>query len=366
MSQVNGSVNFYMFFGGTNFAFLNGERKVSYPKKSFYYFRNFIDILQVTSYDYDAPLSEGGNYTPKYYKTRELYQKLVASGRFPKIHLPEVPPAPLAHAYGTAKIEEVLPLEELIKHAPRFTEMKKPVPMELLNIGQDYGQRFGFIMYRVEDHEEHGASNYEVTGHVKDHAILLANGEPVHTINDGANAFHQKLQKMASSKVHRYDLLVENMGRVNGGDQSNRDRKGILDGEIKLNGKVQSNITVYSLDFNQTFVDGLKSIHGWEKFDAEKMIKPSAAPALYRTKLIIKEHPAGMEHPQDTYLQMDSWTKGNVFVNGFNIGRYWKVGPTKTLYVPGPLLKAGDNLIEVFEQHKPGSELHFIDHPLLE
>ena len=130
-----------MFIGGTNFGFTNGGGKI-------------------TSYDYDAPLSEAGNYTAKYYKTRELYQKLVASGRFPKIYLPEIPPAPQASAYGKVPIEKVLSLEHILEHAQRFTHLKKPVPMELLDLGKDYGQRFGFVLYRVEGN----AKSYEVTG----------------------------------------------------------------------------------------------------------------------------------------------------------------------------------------------------------
>ena len=144
--QVNGSVNFYMFIGGTNFGFTNGVRFT-------------------TSYDYDAPLSEAGNYTAKYYKTRELYQKGVAKGIFPKTYLPDIPPAPRAVAYGKVAVEEVLPLEHMLEHAIKFTNMKKPVAMELLNIGKDYGQRFGFILYRVEGKQ---AKSYDVTGKMSD------------------------------------------------------------------------------------------------------------------------------------------------------------------------------------------------------
>jgi len=140
---MNGSVNFYMFMGGTNFGFTNGARVV-------------------TSYDYDAPLSESGNYTPKYYKTLELYHKLVDTGRMPKTHIPEVPKAPAVHGYGNVSITSMLPLESLLQHAVKFTNVPKPIPMELLDVGKDYGQNFGFILYRVEVDEE--VKKYEVTG----------------------------------------------------------------------------------------------------------------------------------------------------------------------------------------------------------
>ena len=52
----------------------------------------------------------------------------------------------------------------------------------------------------------------------------------------------------------------------------------------------------------------------------------------------------------DTFLDMAHWGKGIVFVNGINWGRYWKVGPQQTLYLPGCYLKKGKNDIVIFEQ----------------
>lgn len=138
--KMNSSLNFYVFIGGTNFGFTAGGANGG---------------GKVTSYDYDASLSEAGNYTAKYYKTREMYLKLVATGRLPKTYLPDIPPAPKARAYGKLQIEKTLPFESILEQAPKFTNMKKPVPMELLNLGKDYGQRFGFVLYRVEGISHH-------------------------------------------------------------------------------------------------------------------------------------------------------------------------------------------------------------------
>ena len=52
----------------------------------------------------------------------------------------------------------------------------------------------------------------------------------------------------------------------------------------------------------------------------------------------------------DTFLDMSKWGKGIIFVNGHNLGRYWKVGPQQTLYLPGCWLNKGKNTIEIFEQ----------------
>ncbi|CAG2182817.1 unnamed protein product, partial [Oppiella nova] len=68
--KANSSVNFYMFFGGTNFGFMNGDRVV-------------------TSYDYDAPLSETGNYTAKYWKTKELVEKFTKERGLPQLLVPK-------------------------------------------------------------------------------------------------------------------------------------------------------------------------------------------------------------------------------------------------------------------------------------
>jgi beta-galactosidase len=54
----------------------------------------------------------------------------------------------------------------------------------------------------------------------------------------------------------------------------------------------------------------------------------------------------------DTYLDMRHWTKGVVWVNGHNLGRYWNIGPQQRLYCPAPWLKPGDNEIIIFDLHQ--------------
>ena len=333
--KVNGSVNFYMFIGGTNFGFMNGDRVV-------------------TSYDYDAPLSESGNYTDKYWKTRELYEKLVSTGRLPKLHLPPVPKHSNAHAYGKLAVHERLPLESILSHARKFTNVHKPVSMELLNHGKDYGQRYGWVLYRVET--DHAINDYEINGNVYDRGIFMVDHHEVTTIEEGHNRqfkHHFDYNGHAQPKrTYQYDLMVENLGRHKLGGLG--ERKGIQT-DIHVDGHAWTNLTIYSLDFEPGFVESLKT--GWNKFHTHNLGVPTG-PAMYRATLKV-------DHPADTYLLLEGWTKGNVFVNGFNIGRYWKVGPQKTLYIPAPLLKTGDNVIEVFELHRAGQDLQFLDHAIL-
>lgn len=58
----------------------------------------------------------------------------------------------------------------------------------------------------------------------------------------------------------------------------------------------------------------------------------------------------------DTYLDFAGWGKGCVWVNGFNIGRFWEIGPQYSLYIPGPLLHSGKNEIIIFESEGKRSE----------
>lgn len=148
---------------------------------------------------------------------------------------------------------------------------------------------------------------------------------------------------------------MENQGRENWGILETQ-LKGISS-DIKLDGVIWNNFTIFSLDFNQSYVDRVNALDYWIPFDAKLNF---TGPVLYRTNLKIASE------PQDTYLLLSGWTKGNVFVNSFNIGRYWSKGPQKTLYIPGPLLKSGDNCILIFELHSPGAAPQFIDGPILE
>ncbi|KAH9388479.1 Beta-galactosidase-1-like protein 2 [Tyrophagus putrescentiae] len=335
--RVNGSINFYMFIGGTNFGFMNGARVV-------------------TSYDYDAPLTEAGNLTDKYFETRALYDRLVASGRHPKISLPDSPPEVAdAVGYGNISVGEWLPLERLLKECPSVSGLPKPVPMEMLPLGPGYGQSYGFVLYRVE---AKAVSSYQITGPIADRALFLVDGNQTAVIPDRSANFSitidpESFGTSSPNTIHQYDVL----------------RKGI-NSEIKLNGAVWNNVTAYSMDFNRTFMWRLsRSLvydNDWIPFHRGLNF---SGPALYRAVLTLtpNRREKFSSFFADTYLLLPGWTKGVVFLNGFNLGRYWgPVGPQQTLYVPGPLLKAGPNTVDVFELHRPGSTLAFIDGPILE
>lgn len=70
----------------------------------------------------------------------------------------------------------------------------------------------------------------------------------------------------------------------------------------------------------------------------------------------------------DTFLKPENFKKGFVTINGFNIGRYWEIGPQGTLYVPASLLKKGKNEVVIFESDSfaDNCEIEFCDTPCLD
>lgn len=132
------------------------------------------------------------------------------------------------------------------------------------------------------------------------------------------------------------DIIVENMGRVNYGEPHNFiQKKGLWEGPVYLDGKQISKWSIYPLEFKQ---DWITKLQNWVRFDKKLVSIPG--PLLVRATLYVKEPIA------DTFIDMSSWGKGVVFVNGFNLGRYWtSMGPQKALYLPAPLLKVGENTV---------------------
>lgn len=156
------------------------------------------------------------------------------------------------------------------------------------------------------------------------------------------------------SNDRQLDLMVENMGRVNYGLPKNfNQKKGIWEGPIKLDGAVQNNWRIIPLEFKSKWVT---SLNGWRKADGKLK-----GPCLVRATFTVDGS------PEDTFLdmKMEGWMKGVVFINGFNLGRYFHIGPQRTLYVPAPLLKSGENKLIIFELYKPQEKIHFSEMPHL-
>ncbi len=308
-AELGASFNFYMFHGGTNFGFTSGA--------------NYYDFYQptITSYDYNAPLSEAGDRTETYYRLREILEQRY--GKAPKLTATETP----KKAYGKLELNERAYLFDNLDNISSPIEVVEPKYMEQI------GQNFGYVVYRTKMKGPRCAGKLTADV-VHDRAQVFIDGVKRATwerhdkegIKRGAVDF--SIEKDKSADI---DILVENMGRVNYGPKL-RDRKGLHG--FRLGNQYHFGWQMYPLPMED--LSGLVY--------ATTEIGKCEGPIFLRGNLRIEDEPC------DSFLRLDGFTKGFVSVNGINIGRYYNpAGPQKTLYVPAPFLKKGDNEIVVFE-----------------
>ena len=203
-AELGASFNFYMFHGGTNFGFTNGA--------------NYYDFYQptITSYDYNAPLSEAGDRTETYYRLRSILGDRY--GALPPLTAKESEKA----AYGRLLLTEEAGLFDNLENLSSPISVVEPKYME--EIGQD----FGYVLYRTEIE---GPRNDWALGAeaVHDRAHIFINGEKravwERWDKDGIKSKRVSMP-LGVGEVGKLDILVENMGRVNYGPKL-RDRKGI-------------------------------------------------------------------------------------------------------------------------------------------
>lgn len=300
-----GSVNIYMAEGGTNFGFMNGA--------------NYYDRLtpDVTSYDYDALLTEDGQITEKYL----AFQKVISKFR----ELPEVELSTNISrtAYGELKVQDRVGLFEALDAISTPVQNHYPQPMEKL------GQGYGYILYSsdlVRDKEIEKVRLFEAN----DRAKVYLDKKEIATMYDRELLEAKQVEKVTGDHL---DVLVENMGRVNYGVMMERQHKGIK-GAVLVNDHQHYNWTHYPLPLDN--LEKLPFGNGYTE----------GLPAFHRFTF---EAPEQKDAYLDTFLDTEGFGKGCVFLNGFNLGRFWKVGPQARLYVPGPLVRAGKNEIIIFE-----------------
>lgn len=314
MLKRGDSVNFYMFHGGTNFGFYNGA--------------NFDEVHQptITSYDYDCPVSEAGDITPKFHAVREAIANYMDIG-------PLVLPEPIRKMnYGTVKLTQSIPLFDALEMISEPIQRANPEPMEKL--GQDYG----FTVYRsfIEGPREEHKLTIDGVG---DRALVFINTEFKGIIDRWDNT---SLPLEVPKEGLHIDLLVENMGRINYGPMMN-DPKGVTKG-VRFDQQFLFDWTMYPL-----------AMTNLNKLSFNEIAETSTMPTFYKGTIEIDEI-------GDTFIELPGWVKGFVVVNGFNLGRFWEKGPQETLYLPGPILRKGENEIIVFELHGAEKlEINLID-----
>ncbi|XP_046928167.1 beta-galactosidase-1-like protein 2 [Lynx rufus] len=323
--DAGSSINLYMFHGGTNFGFINGAMHFHDYKSD------------VTSYDYDAVLTEAGDYTAKYFKLRSFF------GSISGIPLPPQPDLLPKIAYEPLSLNFYLSLWDALQYMEEPVNSEKPVNMENLPINNGNGQSFGYTLYETTI-----ASSGVLSGLVRDRGQVFVN-----TVSIGFLDYEKK--KIVIPLIQGYTrlrILVENRGRVNYGDNIDDQRKGLI-GNIYLNDSPLKKFRIYSLDMKKSFFQRF-SVDKWSPIPAVPTF-----PAFFLGVLSISLSPF------DTFMKLEGWEKGVVFINGQNLGRYWNIGPQETLYLPGAWLDQGINQVIVFEEKMAGPVIQFTETPHL-
>lgn len=308
------SVNFYMFHGGTNFGFMNGA--------------NYHDEQRctVTSYDYDALLTEAGDLTEKYHLVKDILKKYEHKIKKHKNHKYFSVKESKKMNYGDVEFTEYGTFKENLDLISKHYTSPYPLTMEELD--QDYG----FILYKTTIKGKLEALKLNLQ-EVRDRALIYLNGEYQGVIDRNNK---QEILLSVDGPESTLEILVENMARINYGPLL-KDPKGITEG-VRIGNQFLFNWDIYTIP--------LKDIENIKYGNSNK----EEYPTFYRGSFEVKE-------VGDTYLDFEGWEKGVVFINGFNLGRYWKAGPQKRLYLPAPLLKEGKNEIVVFELHKDNKKM---------
>ncbi len=311
------SFSIYMAHGGTSFAFTAGANFPAYKP-------------QVTSYDYDAPISEAGWVTPKFYAIRKLFSQYLQPGE----SIPDVPkPAPVI----------AIPPVKLTQTCSIWRNMPKPVldtnirPMEM------YNQADGVILYRTI--LPAGPAGKLIITEAHDWTQVFVNGKRVGILDRRKG--EKELAIAERRNDAQLDILVEAMGRINYGGGI-FDHKGITKKVEWQQGRQKRELHNWKI-FNMPLDAGYMSHLEF----ATKRSKDNG-PVFFRGYFDLKK-------TGDTFLDMEKWGKGVVWVNGHNLGRYWNIGPQQTLYLPGCWLKKGTNRITVLEMEQElNSQKNFI------
>ena len=313
------SVSLYMFHGGTSFGWMSGA---NWDHDSYQ--------PDVTSYDYDSPLDESGRPTPKYYALRKVIAQ--ATGTM----LPPVPATPGTQAIGSIKLDESRSLWDALPAAVASHQLKTM---------EELGEAYGDILYRKHI-DTAAAGNLHIDG-LHDYALVYVNGKRIGTLD---RRLKQDSLAVKLAKGDTLDLLVQNDGRINFGEKLVEERKGIT-GSVSLQGQPLFDWQLYALPFAGSEA---------AKFAPGPCLH---APCIYRATF---NAPLAGSVDADTFLDIAGLGKGMVWLNGHPLGRYWNIGPQRSLYVPGAWLKPSGNQLVVLDLLTAGQPtLHTVRQPLL-
>jgi beta-galactosidase len=342
LMQRGMSFNLYVAHGGTSFGFYAGANVD--PASGAYQ-------PDITSYDYSAPVSEQGVATSKFIR----YRNIVA--RYLPAPLPDIPlPLATIERRGRDALQPTLfaSVWDNLPAAMPASQTVEPPTFE------QAGQVSGFALYR---HTLRNSDACDLVKHaletdcIRDYASVFVDGRYVGAVSrasvpealarplNGVSAVPLPLKPAdpsaglpASDAV--LDILVEGMGRINyGSGDAMLDRKGIV-GDVVLRDtdglrRALTGWEVFQLPMDDTFIANLRGVCS----------NPRRSGLFFRASF-------HLDTRGDTYLDMRGWTKGVVWVNGHNLGRYWHIGPQKRLFCPAPWLNVGENVVTIFDLHQ--------------
>lgn len=311
MLDNNISFSLYMTHGGTSFAHWAGANVPGFQP-------------DCTSYDYDAPIDEQGAATEKYFQLRNLLQK------YSDTKLPTVPKAKPIISVPEIKFTEMAPLFRA-GNMPEAASSHDIQPMEVFNQG------YGSIMYSTTLPALKAGAIININD-VNDFAVVYIDGEIIGKLYRGSKKDNALRIKKDVKEGAQLEILIEAMGRINYSKQIN-DCKGITRNVEILTTDGKNNVTfdlkdwqvrLFPVDMNYNELSYIPTVENMQY------------PAYYKSEFKLSK-------TGDTYLDMSTWGKGMVWINGHNLGRYWNVGPQQTLFVPGCWLKKGKNEIVVLD-----------------
>lgn len=316
MLDHDASFSIYMAHGGTSFGLWSGANCPPF-------------LPQTSSYDYDAPISEAGWETDKFDAIRDLLSGYLQEGET----LPDIPAKNPVISIPAFELDEIAPVFD---NLPKAINDRSPKNMELYNEG------YGCINYRTKLKPSTESLDLHID-EVHDFAVILLDEKKIGTID------RRKTNNIVQIPPHQdesqLDIFIEAMGRVNYGGYI-LDRKGITN-KVEL---FKNGVSVEELKNWSVFPLPLSSDAAPEELSFTKDGKANGLPAFYKGTFNLAE-------TGDCFLDVSTWGKGLVWVNSYGLGRFWNIGPTQTMYLPGPWLKRGDNEIIILDITGPEKQI---------
>ncbi len=345
MLSVGGSFSLYMAHGGTTFGWWAGMNAPFQP--------------QTSSYDYEAPISEQGRATPKFFALRELMKKYMTDAE--RAALPE-PPAPLPLMAFTSDAEAELVVPADAADDAEHNEAKKPLAMERL------GQGYGIAAYYTNVPDRRGGMLK--AAHVRDQAAVFGFAP------DGTGAFLGFLDRRFPARgvtvpagLKALGVFVTHMSRYNFGPAMNNAHKGLLP-PVTLDGRELEDWWMAAQGPVEKWMPAPPAVRATFALDTPCSFKrfTVSIPPQFSTHSQLSTLHSQLSTLPDTFLLVRGWKKGHVWVNGRPLGRFWGIGPTQTMFVPGCWLKEGANEFVVFDfgGNVPPKGLTFVDTPVLD